>query len=228
MSGGGGAGGGGRKGPLHVRARPLPQRDPRARAQGALPCAGGRRAPRLLWLPACSAQSRLLGACAKLVQSCHLACMHCSWSVASCIAFVHNLDAHASCAAVFVFVLQQEGTQCALAIPQGADQPSCCVQLRIPKFFLNNYADIRTTANATADTLFDMIHFPSIFFGPPGSSSPLHSDGARSSRACALLHCACACVCVRAWHMRELPGTRARGEVLARGALCCVRCRASV
>ena len=56
--------------------------------------------------------------------------------------------------------------------------PEFAAKLHIPKFFVNNFRDLCTDGNNSLDYMIQKTHFPSIFFGAPGSSSPLHSDGA--------------------------------------------------
>ena len=60
----------------------------------------------------------------------------------------------------------------------GGAIPELARELRIPKFFINNFNDVSDGANQTVDDMILETHFPSVFFGAPGSSSPLHSDGA--------------------------------------------------
>lgn len=58
--------------------------------------------------------------------------------------------------------------------------PELASKLHVPKYFVNNFNDLESAANVTIDWMIRGTHFPSIFFGAPGSSSPLHSDGTSS------------------------------------------------
>jgi hypothetical protein len=59
----------------------------------------------------------------------------------------------------------------------GGSIPELANKLHVPKYFINNVHDLEPEANVTIDWMIRTTHFPSIFFGAPGSSSPLHSDG---------------------------------------------------
>jgi hypothetical protein len=58
--------------------------------------------------------------------------------------------------------------------------PSFSSSIHVPKYFLNNVDGLLSRPNSTAEMWLEHTHFPAIFFGPPGSSSPLHSDGVSS------------------------------------------------
>jgi hypothetical protein len=58
--------------------------------------------------------------------------------------------------------------------------PTLSQNIRIPKYFLNNIYDMRPEPGLTAEEWMKTTHFPAIFFGSEGSSSPLHSDCASS------------------------------------------------
>ena len=62
--------------------------------------------------------------------------------------------------------------------------PELSHNLHVPKYFLNNFHDLDSSPNMTVADQLAHTHFPTIFFGAPGSGSPLHSDGVPS------LHCA--------------------------------------
>ena len=64
----------------------------------------------------------------------------------------------------------------------GGRIPELARELHIPRYFLNNYLDASSEPNTTVDEMILDTHFPSVFFGAPGSSSPLHSDGAPRPR----------------------------------------------
>lgn len=49
--------------------------------------------------------------------------------------------------------------------------------IRQPKYFLNNVQDLDWRPNVDISERVRNAHFPSVFFGASGSSSPLHSDG---------------------------------------------------
>lgn len=53
--------------------------------------------------------------------------------------------------------------------------------IRQPKYFLNNMQDLDWRPNVDISERISNTHFPSVFFGAAGSSSPLHSD-ARMTR----------------------------------------------
>ena len=46
-----------------------------------------------------------------------------------------------------------------------------------PKYFRNNFQDLSSINDPDSYQLMQESHFPSFFFGPRGSTSPLHSDG---------------------------------------------------
>lgn len=62
--------------------------------------------------------------------------------------------------------------------------------IRQPKYFLNNVQDLDWRPNVDISERVRDTHFPSVFFGASGSSSPLHSDGA----ICLLLMILCSSV----------------------------------
>jgi hypothetical protein len=61
--------------------------------------------------------------------------------------------------------------------------PEFARTIHIPKYFVNNFDDASARPNMTVDEMMIEAHWPSVFFGAAGSSSPLHSDGALA-RAC--------------------------------------------
>jgi hypothetical protein len=56
--------------------------------------------------------------------------------------------------------------------------PGLANRLRVPKYFINDYHEVTLQPRITPRQLLRHIHFPVAFFGPPGSTSPLHTDGA--------------------------------------------------
>lgn len=50
-----------------------------------------------------------------------------------------------------------------------------------PRYFRNNFHDLSSANDPDSYELMQDSHFPSFFFGPRGSTSPLHSDGAISN-----------------------------------------------
>lgn len=54
--------------------------------------------------------------------------------------------------------------------------------IRQPKYFLNNVQDLDWRPNVDISERVRDTHFPSVFFGASGSSSPLHSDGVSSPK----------------------------------------------
>jgi hypothetical protein len=66
----------------------------------------------------------------------------------------------------------------------GGSIPELAYKLHVPKYFINNVRDLESEPNVTIDWMIRTTHFPSIFFGAPGSSSPLHSDGTSTQPPC--------------------------------------------
>ena len=54
-------------------------------------------------------------------------------------------------------------------------------RLSQPKYFMNNIGDVETSNNPDPQALLADNLFPAFFFGPAGSQSPLHTDGALAS-----------------------------------------------
>ena len=56
--------------------------------------------------------------------------------------------------------------------------PELVQELHIPKYFINDIEDVSSDPGMTIEQLVKERRHPTIFFGPPGSNSPLHTDGA--------------------------------------------------
>ena len=77
----------------------------------------------------------------------------------------------------------------------GSHIPELVQELHIPKYFINNIQDVSSDPGMTVEQMIKETFYPTIFFGAPGSNSPLHTDGARPSKAdseyCNVSCCAC-------------------------------------
>jgi hypothetical protein len=65
----------------------------------------------------------------------------------------------------------------------GSHIPELVQELHIPKYFINNIQDVSSDPGMTVEQMIKETFYPTIFFGAPGSNSPLHTDGARPSKA---------------------------------------------
>lgn len=62
-------------------------------------------------------------------------------------------------------------------VPTGS-LPGLVDTLRVPKYFLSSFNELDSTPDADVDAVARSAQHPALFFGPAGTSTPLHSDGA--------------------------------------------------
>jgi hypothetical protein len=55
--------------------------------------------------------------------------------------------------------------------------PGLADRVHVPKYFINDYHELTVQPGITPSDLMKKVHYPVAFIGPPGSTTPLHTDG---------------------------------------------------